>query len=140
VRGTRGGPAADFAAAITRVEFGRFYVDEARLREARQSVDKAIARRRSTPRPKPASAEAEADIAPAGDAARAAKPASCVKQLPWKMPSVRERRTEIATALKRLRRKRRSPGGGAPIRARAFLIEALCASIMERESCSEYIE
>ena len=104
-RGNRNGSAAAFARAIARAEFGRFYVDEARLREAKGSVEEAIARRKPAPKPtseprRPATrdvSDAPEEIAP---------PAQPVtkKHIAWRMPSVRERRTEIATGIARLRK------------------------------------
>ena len=104
LRGRRNGAAGDFAAAIARVEFGRFYVDEARLQEAKRSVEEAIARR------KPAGSKADSvrTVEPGKEVhttAREAKASAKTKQIPWKMPSVRERRTEIAEGLERLRKK-----------------------------------
>jgi hypothetical protein len=112
VCGKRNGPAADFAAAITRAEFGRFHVDEARLREARLSVEAAIARRRPTPR---SNGDLPQTVEPksAPDAAtREAKTPAKGTCRPWKKPSVRERRTEIATGLDRLRRERKPRSAG----------------------------
>jgi hypothetical protein len=112
MRGKRGGPAAEFAAAITRAEFGRFYVDEARLREARQSVDEAIARRRPSPRPNADLSQTVEPKSAADAATREAKTPAKGKRMPWKKPSVRERRTEIATGLDRLRRERKPRSAG----------------------------
>ena len=103
-RGRRNGAAGDFAAAIARVEFGRFYVDEARLQEAKRSVEAAIARRKPAPRPKAEPPQAEEAAAEGHAGAREAKASAKTKQIPWKMPSVRERRTEIAEGLERLRK------------------------------------
>jgi hypothetical protein len=98
------GQGADFARSVARAEFGRFYVDEARLQEAKRSVEEAIARR------KPAGSKAHSvriaqPMREAHTTARESKASAKTKQMPWKMPSVRERRTEIAEGLERLRKK-----------------------------------
>jgi hypothetical protein len=112
LRGRRNGPAGDFAAAIARTEFGRFYVDEARLLEAKRSVEAAIARRKPTPRPDTDLPRTVEPMSPAHTRAREAMPPAKTKCVPWKAPSVRERRTEIAMGLDRLRTERRPRSAG----------------------------
>jgi len=107
-RGRRNGAVRDFAVAIARAEFGRFYVDEARLAEAKRSVEEAIAKRKPLARSKAESPQIEEPTTQVRTAAREVKASGKIKQIPWKMPSVRERRTEIAEGLERLRKGRKA--------------------------------
>jgi hypothetical protein len=103
------GQAADFARSVARAEFGRFYVDEARLQEAKRSVEAAIARRKPAPRPKAEPPQAAKPTAEGRTDAHEAKASAKTRHVPWRAPSVRERRTEIAEGLDRLRKEK---GGG----------------------------
>jgi hypothetical protein len=91
-RRRRIGADADFAKAMARAEFGRFYVDQRQLDEVSRSLGQAEARRR----PKP-DRENEAAPPPCPNP----KAAGTKPQL-WHRPSVRERRTELADAMARL--------------------------------------
>ena len=97
----RVGASAAFAKAMARAEFGRFYTDEQQQREVRRSLERAKARRAPQPRDREPAKEAgpgdqQTNV---GDETKSkAKP----KPRPWRQPSVRERRTEIAEAKARL--------------------------------------
>ena len=95
------GADATFAKAMARSEFGRFYTDDNEQREVRRSLADAQARRK-------AACAAQASAQTNGEAKPSVpeKPGK-KKQLPWRKPSVRERRTELAEALARLREARR---------------------------------
>ena len=87
----RNGADAAFARAIARAEFGRFYCDENDLREVRRSV----ARRRQE--------HEAAQPAATGSLKPGKAKAPTPKGTPRDAPRLRERRTELAEALQRLR-------------------------------------
>jgi hypothetical protein len=91
----RSGADAAFARAITRAEFGRFYVDDNDLREVRRSM----ARREAHHRQKDEDAQPAASTSRKADRAKAPKPKCTTRDA----PRLRERRTELAEAFQRLR-------------------------------------
>ena len=101
----RVGANAAFAKAMARAEFGRFYTDEQQQREVRRSLERAKARRAPQPRDREPAKEAGPGDQQAG-LGDEAKPRA--KPRPWRQPSVRERRTEIAEARARLAASARS--------------------------------
>jgi hypothetical protein len=95
----RRGADAAFARAMARAEFGRFYTDDNDLREVRRS----LARRRQ---------ENGGGAQPAGNGSQkptrqTAAPAKSKLTTLRAAPRLRERRTELAEALQRLRESRK---------------------------------
>jgi hypothetical protein len=88
----RVGADAAFAKAMARSEFGRFYTDEQEQSEVRRSLDRAKGRRQ----PEEQKSERKEEIAPVR---------SKSKPVLWHQPSPRLRRTELAEARARLRRR-----------------------------------
>jgi hypothetical protein len=91
----RNGADAAFARAIARAEFGRFYCNERDLQEVRRSMARGEAHRRQ----KNEAAQPAANRSPKPGKPKAPTP----KGTPRDAPRLRERRTELAEALQRLR-------------------------------------
>ena len=86
------GADADFAKALARSEFGRFYTDDREQREIARSLARTRKKRGGVGAEAPERQEAEA---------QAEKKPSRKAQL-WRPPRIRERRSELATARARL--------------------------------------
>jgi hypothetical protein len=86
------GADAAFAKALARSEFGRFYTDDREQREIARSLVRARKKRNGV--------SAEAPEKQEADAKAEKKPPKKVQL--WRPPSIRERRSELATARARL--------------------------------------
>jgi hypothetical protein len=92
-RRRRVGADADFAKAMARLEFGRFYTDEQQQREVRRSLERA------KPCRQPNEPEPEKKVPSAPPPSAGAD--KCKPKL-WHRPRVRERRTELADGMAKL--------------------------------------